>query len=239
MSGVVVDRGDGNRGDANWGDADRGDANRGSENRGGENRGDEEYLAELEELLLRLAEQQQSVVARLQALEAGGGRGGTDAAAEGEGPATADYDWRVLDADAARAAWERLIGWVEWLVSVFPVADVLPGCWFEHPVLVWELAALHLAFAEAYEVPDAPRGGALGWMEALQRAHGRWRMWDQHKCAGAGRHKSGHAQAVWAAGWAENARAWGVADTDARAASASLPGKDVDDEGVRPVEVGA
>ncbi|WP_439681748.1 hypothetical protein [Embleya sp. MST-111070] len=177
---------------------------------------DEEYLAELESLLLRLAEQQQSVVARLQALEAGGGAGGAGAA--GEGPVAADYDWRVLDADATREAWERLIDWVEWLVSVFPVADVLPGCWYEHPVLVWELTALQLAFTDAYEVPDAPRGAPLGWMEALQRAHGRWRMWDQHKCAGAGRHKAGHAQAVWAQGWAERARESGAAASGVRPA---------------------
>jgi hypothetical protein len=111
-----------------------------------------------------------ALVDRIAALEA--------AASPGEpGETRSDYRFESYPqpgSDGERAAqvgqvdkaWTRLANWVDWLVGVFRLSNVIPECWPLHPVLVEELVSLRVSWVGAWQDsahPDAP----AGWMRRL------------------------------------------------------------------------
>ncbi|GAA3819263.1 hypothetical protein GCM10022273_32300 [Cellulomonas soli] len=72
---------------------------------------------------------------------------------------------------------EELDLWVDWLIDRYRLDQrVIPPCWHEHPELLEELAALHLAWQGAFAstaAPDAP----LHWHEHFAAATSRLGDW--------------------------------------------------------------
>lgn len=178
---------------------------------------------DLEDLLLQVAAAQQKIAEQVTQGGPGSSTGGAGKNSAKALLVAADIDWRALDANGARAAWDRLIAWSEWLVETFPIAAVLPSCWAQHPALVWDLSAMHLAFVGAYEDPDAGRTAPLVWIEQLHRATMRWRDWDNASCGSKGRHVTDFRPFVWPAGWQSDAARHTAVDVAARPAT-SEPG---------------
>jgi hypothetical protein len=71
--------------------------------------------------------------------------------------------WRTLTSRAADNLWALLGDWVAWLRSRYPLAGKVPACWAQHPELVEELTALHLAWRAAYTDPNAVPTAAADW----------------------------------------------------------------------------
>ncbi|WP_448256108.1 hypothetical protein [Microbacterium aurum] len=79
-------------------------------------------------------------------------------------------NWRELDDEDARAVWEHLRSWVEWVTVRYDVPlSIVPNCWFLHPALVEELSALHTAHAAAFDESDAGLG-PISWHERFAAA---------------------------------------------------------------------
>lgn len=93
-------------------------------------------------------------------------------------------EWDSLDRAQARDEWDRLIGFVDWLVGRYGVAETVPPCWYRHPAIVEELSALHAAWLGAYLDPHAPADAGVAWHDSLERVLQRLREWDRTGCAG-------------------------------------------------------
>lgn len=183
-----------------------------------------EQAAEHEELLDLIAATLKTHADRISALDAGGGAGGP-----ADAPGPADVDWRSLDAAAATRTWVELLDWAEWLAATFPVADVLPACWAWHPALLWDVSALYLAQVASY-APGANPGAPLAWIEQLERAFQRWRLWDQAQCAASGRHRADHTPMRWPDDWRAGAQEAAADDVASRPEPETAP--DADTEGL-------
>jgi hypothetical protein len=59
-----------------------------------------------------------------------------------------------------------LAGWLAWLHAHYPLQGKLPACWWRHPAVAAELAALHAAW-QAGQGAQADPYAALDW-------HARW-----------------------------------------------------------------
>jgi hypothetical protein len=75
----------------------------------------------------------------------------------------APWCWRGITPDRAAALWAELADWVAWLHTRYPLAEVLPGCWWRHPELVEELTAAHEAWRFANTSPGANPYGPAEW----------------------------------------------------------------------------
>ena len=93
-------------------------------------------------------------------------------------------EWDGLDQAQARDEWDRLIGFVDWLVDRYGVAETVPACWFRHTAMLEELSALHAAWLGAYLDPHAPADAGVAWHDSLERVLQRLREWDRTGCAG-------------------------------------------------------
>lgn len=111
------------------------------------------------------------------------------------------WNWRALDPVACEFAFDELVGWVDWLVGRYDIADQLPACWANHGWAVEELSALYFSWLSAYEDPESRAEAALDWHESFERARERVRDWDRYGCT-AGTHRSGpsHLDALRRAG---------------------------------------
>ena len=95
-------------------------------------------------------------------------RGGSSAALGAQ-----PVNWRELPDAEARAAWDALRGWVEWVTSRYDIPEVIvPTCWWRHGALVEELSALHIAWEAAFDSTDAGFG-PIGWHERFAIARPR------------------------------------------------------------------
>jgi hypothetical protein len=72
---------------------------------------------------------------------------------------------------------EELDLWVGWLVDRYGLDQrVVPGCWAEHPELIEELSALHLAWETAFS-SSANADEPLRWHERFDVARSRLSDW--------------------------------------------------------------
>lgn len=138
--------------------------------------------------------------------------------------------WAELSTTEAAGAWEVLADWVDWLVERYGLEETLPGCWYRHGAMVDELDSLRAAWAAAYLDPAARATDAAYWLDLLERALERVRVWDRYGCA-AGTHHADVACAGDLAGKRRERREFLFADVDARASSdrepaASAPSED-------------
>jgi hypothetical protein len=84
-----------------------------------------------------------------------------------------------------RNAWQRLTGWVDWLVATYRLTSVIPPCWPEHPAIAEELTSLFVAWIGAWldsAGPDAP----AAWQRRLHEAKARLAdgNWGTPRCDG-------------------------------------------------------
>jgi len=93
-------------------------------------------------------------------------------------------DWDSLDRVQAREEWERLLGFVDWLVDRYGIAETVPACWYRHTSMLEELSALHAAWLGAYLDPHALADAGVVWHDSLERVLLRLREWDRTGCAG-------------------------------------------------------
>lgn len=87
--------------------------------------------------------------------------------------------------EQVRAAWERLHGWVDWLVATYRLTSVIPACWPEHPTIVEELIGLRVSWVGAWL--DASSHDAIAaWHERLSKARARLAdgNWGKPRCDG-------------------------------------------------------
>lgn len=83
--------------------------------------------------------------------------------------------WRDLPDDRAPEEWEALREWVEWVTVRFDIpVSLIPNCWWQHPALVEELSALHVAWRTAYDEQDTGLGPVM-WLERWHLAKARLR----------------------------------------------------------------
>jgi hypothetical protein len=80
--------------------------------------------------------------------------------------------------ERAVQAWQRLAGWVDWLVATYRLTMVIPACWSEHPALVEELVSLRISWVGAW-LDAAPPDAPAGWQRRLsdtkiRLADGNW-----------------------------------------------------------------
>jgi hypothetical protein len=72
---------------------------------------------------------------------------------------------------------EELDLWVGWLVDRYGLDHrTVPACWRDHPELIEELSALHLAWEAAFS-SSADAVAALQWHERFDVARGRLSDW--------------------------------------------------------------
>jgi hypothetical protein len=72
---------------------------------------------------------------------------------------------------------EELDLWVAWLVDRYGLDHrTVPACWRDHPELVEELSALHLAWEAAFSTSAEPTEG-LRWHERFDAARTRLGDW--------------------------------------------------------------
>jgi hypothetical protein len=98
--------------------------------------------------------------------------------------------WSALDAGAAKQAWPLLAGWVDWLIDRYRLAETVPACWYAHPPILEELAALRSAWLGAYCCRAAQPGDGVEWHDMLERVLVRIRDNDLAGCAAAGTHRA-------------------------------------------------
>ncbi|WES65983.1 hypothetical protein P0L94_07890 [Microbacter sp. GSS18] len=85
-------------------------------------------------------------------------------------PGGRPVNWYTLDDDDAADAWGALRPWVEWFTTRYDISlMIVPDCWWKHPGLVDELAALHTAFVASFDDSDTGYG-PIGWHERLALA---------------------------------------------------------------------
>ena len=70
------------------------------------------------------------------------------------------YEDHDLSPEQREAWWTDLVNWVAWLHDAYELStdQRLPECWYQHPGLVQELAALRAWRAEIYTPPTDPDG---------------------------------------------------------------------------------
>jgi hypothetical protein len=84
---------------------------------------------------------------------------------------------RTLDADTARATWDELRDFVDWLVDRYALDHkTVPPCWYLHGALVDELTALWGAWQTAYW-PYASAADPAGWMQIFANTRMRLSEW--------------------------------------------------------------
>ena len=106
------------------------------------------------------------------------GRQGADAAA-GSRPVR----WRDLGPEDAAPEWAALRDWVQWVTTRFDIPiTLIPNCWWQHPALVEELSALHVAWRTAYDPQDSGLG-PLMWLERWHAARTRLRAAYSGSCS--------------------------------------------------------
>ncbi|GAA4345476.1 hypothetical protein [Microbacterium rhizosphaerae] len=82
-------------------------------------------------------------------------------------------NWRELKDDDARATWDALRDWVEWVTTRYEIPEIIvPVCWWRHGALVEELSALHIAWEAAFDSTDSGLGPVL-WHEKFAAARAR------------------------------------------------------------------
>jgi hypothetical protein len=141
--------------------------------------------------LNRLAEQVRALTTLLQQQATAGHDGGQPAAAPGDdtggtaGRRAAPWCWRGITPDRATALWTELADWVAWLHTRYPLAEVLPGCWWRHPELVEELTAAHEAWKFANTSPGANPYGPAEWHDRYLPGleHRLATRWKTRRCA--------------------------------------------------------
>ena len=90
-------------------------------------------------------------------------------------PGSRAVRWRDLAPEQARVEWNTLRQWVEWVTTRFDVpVSLVPNCWWQHPALVEELSALHVAWRTAYDQQDSGLGPVM-WLERWHNAKARLR----------------------------------------------------------------
>ena len=103
--------------------------------------------------------------------------------ADADGLGATPIAWCSLDREQAREEWAALAGWVDWMVDRYGLAEQIPTCWYRHPALLEELAALRTAWLGAYEAPNARASDGVAWHDMLDRVRVRVREWDRCGCA--------------------------------------------------------
>ncbi len=88
-------------------------------------------------------------------------------------------EWGSLDREQANEEWQRLAGFVDWLVDHYGLAETIPACWYRHPPLLEELSALHAAWLGSYLDPAAPADAGIAWHDNLEKVLHRIREWDR------------------------------------------------------------
>jgi hypothetical protein len=138
--------------------------------------------------LNRLADQVRTLTTLLQH-QASAGQGGSptgDPAGTGTAPRRpAPWCWRGIPADRAAGLWAELADWVAWLHTRYPLAEVLPGCWWRHPEVVEELTAAHEAWKFANTSPGANPYGPAEWHDRYLPGleHRLATRWKTRRCA--------------------------------------------------------
>ncbi len=86
-------------------------------------------------------------------------------------------DWRSLRPSEARAAWQELRDWVEWLNDRYALDHrVVPPCWYRHPALVEVLTALRDHHRYAFDPMQLPTA-ASEWHRVFRDLEPRLRDW--------------------------------------------------------------
>jgi hypothetical protein len=103
----------------------------------------------------------------------------------GTGRRAAPWCWRGITPDRATALWTELADWVGWLHTRYPLAELLPGCWWRHPELVEELTAAHEAWKFANTSPGANPYGPAEWHDRYLPGleHRLATRWKTRRCA--------------------------------------------------------
>ena len=87
------------------------------------------------------------------------------------------FAWAALTPDEERLYLEGLELWVLWLVERYNLDHrVVPPCWRQHPELIEELSALHLAWDGSFSV-TAAHDAPLLWHERFANARQRIGDW--------------------------------------------------------------
>ena len=85
--------------------------------------------------------------------------------------------WSAITPTEQEHFLEALDLWVDWLTDRYRLDHrTVPQCWHEHPELLEELSALHLAWQGAYATAAAP-DAALHWHEHFAAAVSRLNDW--------------------------------------------------------------
>lgn len=82
-------------------------------------------------------------------------------------------------------AWDRLVGWVDWLVATYRLTSVIPACWPEHPAIVEELVGLRVAWITAWQ-DTASADAPAAWQRRLHETKARLAdgNWGVPRCDG-------------------------------------------------------
>ena len=137
---------------------------------------------------LMLAEVLEAMAGRLESLE---GLVEAMTAQLVDSPAGGPWSWRHLGPAQTRALFTELRDWVNWLITRYELrgeAEMIPPCWFLHPVAVEELTALMVAWTAAYSQKQiAPSDALVSWHDrwlwpTLHRLNLQLRVWA--KCTG-------------------------------------------------------
>jgi hypothetical protein len=137
---------------------------------------------------IMLAEVLEAMAGRLESLE-GLVEAMTDQLVDS--PAGGPWSWRHLGPGQTRALFTELRNWVDWLITRYELrgeAEMIPPCWFLHPVAVEELTALMVAWTAAYSQKEiAPSEALVNWHDrwlwpTLHRLNLQVRVWA--KCTG-------------------------------------------------------
>lgn len=98
-------------------------------------------------------------------------------------------NWTELDGGGAAEEWARLTHWVDWFIDRYQLTETLPSCWYEHPPIVEELSALHIAWLGAYCDPGASANDGVAFHDMAERVLDRIQQADRPGCASAGAHR--------------------------------------------------
>lgn len=125
-------------------------------------------VEQLANLVAALSDAQQDLVDRIDALET-------------NPPASKHAALRLERHDPAEAAdfAQRVLAeWVQWLVAIYRLDDVIPACWERHDALCEELAGFYVAWRAIWS-DQARYDAAVLWHEQLYRARDRLVHWSQ------------------------------------------------------------
>ncbi|UVS80584.1 hypothetical protein [Actinokineospora sp. UTMC 2448] len=113
-----------------------------------------------------------------------GGETRSDFRFESYPPPETDSD-HAEQLERARAAWERLDHWVDWLVATYRLTNVVPACWPQHATVTEELIGLRVAWVGAWS-DTSSHEAILSWHERLARTRSRLAdgNWGKPRCDG-------------------------------------------------------